>query len=79
MLVANKDVKADPEKVNRLNSKFADVINNADAVTTDVTNYDKVSTMLTKIRDVASALVNGQLTPEQAGKELDAEVEMYSE
>ena len=39
----------------------------------------QVSTMLTKIRDVASALVNGQLTPEQAGKELDAEVEMYSE
>ena len=79
VLVANKDVEADPEKVNRLNSKFADVINNADAATTDVTNYDKVSTMLTKIRDVASALVNGQLTPEQAGKELDAEVEMYSE
>ena len=46
---------------------------------TDVTNYDKVSTMLAKIRDVGSALVSGQLTPEQAGRELDAEVEMYSD
>ncbi|RHR29962.1 extracellular solute-binding protein [Clostridium sp. AF19-22AC] len=78
-LAANQYAEIDPEKVNRLYSKFVDVMNNADAAMTDVTNYDKVSTMLAKIRDVGSALVSGQLTPEQAGRELDAEVEMYSD
>lgn len=79
LLVANQDVEVDPAKVNRLTDDFANVINNADAATIAATNWDKVATMLTKSRDVASALVNKQLTPEQAGAELDAEVEMYGE
>lgn len=79
LLMTNDQVETDPEKVNRLAADFANVINEADAVCTDVTNFDSVPTMLTKIRDVATALVNGQLTPQQAGEELDAEIELFSE
>ena len=79
LLTANEAIEPDPEKVNRLTPVFTDIISNANDVTTSITNYDSVSTMLTKIRDLATALVNGQITPEQVGQELDAEVEMYSE
>lgn len=76
---AINQVKTDPEKVNRLTQDFTNVINEADAVCIDITNYDTVPTLLTKIRDVATALVNGQLTPQQAGEEMDAEIELFSE
>lgn len=78
-VTTNNDITVDPEKVNRLMSTFVSIINDADAVTIDVTQYDSVATLLTKSRDVATALVNGQLTPQQAGEEMDAEIEMYSE
>lgn len=79
LIMTNNQVETDPEKVNRLSQDFADVINKADAVCTDLTNYDSVATLLTKVRDVATALVNGQMTPQQAGEEIDAEIELYSE
>lgn len=78
-ITTNKDITIDPEKVNRLTDAFISVVNDADAVTIDVTQYDPVATLLTKSRDVATALVNGQLTPQQAGEEMDAEIELYSE
>ncbi len=78
-IIANAQVESDPAQANRLSDDFASVINDANALCVDVVNYDSVATMLTKIRDVATALVNGQLTPLQAGEELDAEVELYSE
>ena len=79
LITTNNQVETDPDKVNRLAEDFANVINEADAACTDVTNYDTVPTLLTKIRDVATALVNGQLTPQQAGEEMDAEIELFSE
>lgn len=79
LIPTNTQIQMDPDKVSRLFEDFASVVNDADALLTDVTNYDNVSTLLTKSRDVATALVNGQLTPEEAGQELDAEIELYSE
>lgn len=78
-LVVNKDAEADPEKANRLLNDFISVINDANAVCIDISQYDSVATVLTKYRDVTVALVNGQLTPQQAGEEVDAEIELFSE
>lgn len=79
LIMTNNQVETDPQLVNRLSQNFADVINDADAVCTTLTNYDSVATLLTKVRDVATAFVNGQLTPQQAGEEIDAEIELYSD
>lgn len=79
LIMTNNQVETDPELVNRLSQNFTDVINEADAVCTTLTNYDSVATLLTKVRDVATAFVNGQLTPQQAGEEIDAEIELYSD
>lgn len=79
VIITNLEAKADPAKVNRLLDPFMRVFNEADDATLDITQYDSVATLLTKSRDVATALVNGQLTPQQAGEEIDAEIELYSE
>ncbi|PHV69978.1 hypothetical protein CS063_12585 [Sporanaerobium hydrogeniformans] len=79
LLMTRKDLELDPNKVNPLMIEFSTYLEVAKECETDVTNPDPVSAMLNKIRSVATAVINGQLTPEQAGKELDDEIRKNEE
>lgn len=73
-LTANTAITPDANKIDPLFKPFSEVITKADAALTDVMAYDTVSTMLQKVRDTGVAVVNGQVSPEEAGKEIDAEI-----
>lgn len=79
LLMTRTDLIVDSDKVNPLLIDFSNLLSGADEFETDVTNPDTVSTMLNKIRSVATAVINGQLTPEQAGEELDSEIKKNEE
>ena len=79
LLMTRKDLESDPNKVNPLMIEFSSYLESAKEFETDVTNPDPVSSMLNKIRSVATAVINGQLTPEQAGQELDDEIKKSEE
>ena len=73
-MIVNTKAVTDPAKANPLFKPFSEEVSKADAVMTDVCNPDTVATLLAKIRDVGVAVVNKQLTPNDAGKEIDAEI-----
>ncbi len=70
-----KGIKADPEMVLPLQNDFTKVLTSAKEFGGDITDVDPIASMLNKLRSVCSALVNEQLTPEQAAKEMDREIE----
>jgi len=60
---------------NEVQKQFTATFEKATGNCLDITLYDQVSSMLTKTRSVCTGLLNKQLTAEQAGQELDNEIE----
>ncbi len=74
LLMTRRDLDVDTSKINPLLNEFSELLENANEYEISVCTPDPVSTMLHKTRSVATAVINGQLTAQQAGEELDSEI-----
>jgi raffinose/stachyose/melibiose transport system substrate-binding protein len=68
---ANSRARLDSLNADPMFVQFTDELNSASHVMSDVCVLDTSATLLGKIRDVGVAVVNNQLTPRQAGSEID--------
>ena len=74
LIPTNLNVTIDPSKSDPLMAAFQSIMTTTNKALLSVCTMDTDPGMLSKFRDVAAAVINQQLTPQQAGAALDDEI-----
>lgn len=69
----------DESKIHPLQKAFAEAIVHSDQTGPDITEFDKIPSLLNDLRNICTGLLNNQLTPEQAAQEMDANIAKNSQ